>query len=301
VRIVSLLPSATEIVAAIGLGDRLVGRTHECDWPAPVAAVPVVTRDLLSCDPANAAGIDRAVAAAAAAGERLAGLDEAALRRARPDLIVTQALCGVCAIEQEQVQEVADRLPGRPEVLSLEPTTLEGVLQSILVVGAATGAAAEAAALVEGLRARLARVRAATAGRRRPRVVCLEWLDPPYVAGHWIPEQVRAAGGHDPLGRPGRPSARVAPERVAAADPEVLVLVPCGWDVARTLDAIGGEPLLAPYAGTRAVRDGRVVVLDGSGCFSRPGPRLVEGVERLASALHPEAVSALAPARRAQG
>ena len=291
-RIVSLVPGATEIVAALGLGERLVGRTHECDWPASVAPVPVVTRDRLACDPGDAAAIDRAVADAAAAGESLAGLDEGALRRARPDLILTQGLCGVCAIEREEVQEVADRLPGRPEVLSLDPLTLEGVLESIIVVGAAAGARAEAARLVAALRARLARVRQATAAVRRPRVVCLEWLDPPYVAGHWIPEQVEAAGGHDPLGRPGRPSARAPAREIAAADPEALVLIPCGWDAARTLAALERRPLLEPYAATRAVRGGRVVALDGSGCFSRPGPRLVDGVELLAGALHPRALGA---------
>jgi iron complex transport system substrate-binding protein len=185
---------------------------------------------------------------------------------------------------------VADRLPGRPEVLSLDPLTLEGVLESILVLGAAAGAGAEAARLVAGLRARLARVREATAGLRRPRVVCLEWLDPPYVAGHWIPDQVDAAGGHDPLGRPGGPSVRAPARQIAESDPEVLVLIPCGWGVAQTLDALERRPLLRPYAGTRAVRDGRVVALDGSGCFSRPGPRLVDGVERLAAALHPGAL-----------
>ena len=296
-RIVSLVPGATEIVAALGLDERLVGRTHECDWPASVAPVPVVTRDRLACDPGDAAAIDRAVADAAAAGESLAGLDEDALRRARPDLIVTQALCGVCAVERDEVEEAARSIPTRPEVLSLEPETLAQVLDCIVRVGEATDAAATARRAVAALRGRLDRAAERAAGRARVRAVCLEWLDPPYLAGHWVPEQVGLAGGHDPLGRPGRPSVPARPETVIAADPEVLLLMPCGWSPAETRAALARDRFLERYGEMRAVREGRIVALDGGAHFSRPGPRLVDGVEALLPALHPRAVAGPVAAR----
>jgi iron complex transport system substrate-binding protein len=297
VRIVSLLPSATEIVAALELADRLVGRTHECDWPPAVAAVPAVTADRLDRSSLSSAEIDLAVADAMARGGGLYRLDERALAEARPDLIVTQALCGVCAVATDEVEEAARALPRRPEVLSLEPTTLDDVLADVLRVGAATGAAAAAERLVAELRGRLERVRERTAGRPRVRAVCLEWLDPPYLAGHWVPQQIELAGGHDPLGRPGRPSVAARPADVIAADPDVLLLAPCGWGVAQTLAALDRDGFHSTYGGMRAVREGRVVALDAGAHFSRPGPRLVDGVEELVPALHPRSLAATAAAR----
>ena len=210
-RIVSLLPSATEMVAAVGRADRLVGRTHECDWPPPVASVPAMTADRVDRRGMGSAEIDRAVAEAMGEGGGLYRLDAEALARARPDLIITQALCGVCAVERDEVEAAARSIPSRPEVLSLEPETLAGVLECIVRVGEATDAAGAARRVVAGLRERLDRAAQAAAGRPPVRAVCLEWLDPPYVAGHWVPEQVELAGGHDPLGRPGGRRCRSAP------------------------------------------------------------------------------------------
>jgi iron complex transport system substrate-binding protein len=294
VRIVSLLPSATEIVAALGLADRLVGRTHECDWPPEVASVPPVTADRGDRGGMSSAEIDRAVAEATAQGRGLYRLDAAALAAARPDLIVTQALCGVCAVERDEVEEIARAIPSCPQVLSLEPETLGGVLECVLRVGEAAGAPRAASRVVAGLRARLERARELTEGRPPVRAVCLEWLDPPYLAGHWVPEQVELAGGHDPLGRPGRPSVAARPEDVVAADPDALLLMPCGWSARETLAALDREGFYERYRAMRAVREGRVTALDGAAHFSRPGPRLVDGVAALVPVLHPGAVATLA-------
>jgi iron complex transport system substrate-binding protein len=297
VRIVSLLPSATEMVAAVGRGDRLVGRTHECDWPPQVGSVPALTADRVDRREMSSAEIDRAVAEAMDEGGGLYRLDAEALARARPDLIITQALCGVCAVERDEVEAVARAIPSRPAVLSLEPETLADVLDCILRVGEAAGAAGAAARVVAGLRERLDRAAERVAGWPPATAVCLEWLDPPYLAGHWVPEQVALAGGHDPLGRPGRPSVAARPEAVIAADPDVLLLMPCGWSPAETLAALDRDGFRERYGGMRAVREGRVVALDGGAHFSRPGPRLVDGVEALVPALHPEAVALPAAAR----
>ena len=284
VRIVSLLPSATEIVCALGLADRLVGRTHECDFPPEAARAPALTASAISLDPLDGPGIDAAVAGAVSS-DGLYRLDVPGLRAARPDLIVTQSLCGVCAVEIDAVRAAAAGLPGRPEVLSLEPTDLTGVMESITTVGAAAGAVAPARRLRRRLEARLDALRARTAGREPRRVVCLEWLDPPYAAGHWVPEQVELAGGDDPLGRTGLPSRRVEDADVRAADPEVIALVPCGLDTAQATAAATRAGLARRLAGTRAVEAGAVLALDGSAHFSRPGPRLVDGCEALAEAL----------------
>lgn len=294
-RIVSLLPAATEIVAALGLADRLVGRSHECDRPAGARRLPVVTRGLLTADPADPAAIDREVAARAAAGEALYALDEDALARARPDLIVTQSLCGVCAVAEDAVAAVAAALPSRPVVLSLAPSTLDGVIDSALAVGAAAGAPEAAARLAAGLRARLDALRRRVAGRSRPRIVCLEWLEPPFLAGHWVPDQVAAAGGLDLLGRPGLPSARATPAEVAAAAPEALVLMPCGWGLDEAAAGASSAAFLRDFGDTPAVRAGRVAAVAAGDLFSRPGPRLVDGAELLAALLHPGAAGPVDP------
>jgi iron complex transport system substrate-binding protein len=285
------------MVAALGLADRLVGRTHECDWPPGVAAVPPVTADRVDRSEMSSAEIDRAVAGAMAQGGGLYRLDADALARARPDLIITQALCGVCAVERAEVEEAAASIPSRPEVLSLEPETLAGVLECIVRVGEAAGADDAAARVVAGLRERLDRAGELTAGRPPVRAVCLEWLDPPYLAGHWVPEQVALAGGHDPLGRPGRPSVAARPEDVIAADPDVLLLMPCGWSAAETAAAMVRDRFSERYGAMRVVREGRVAVLDGGAHFTRPGPRLVDGVEALVPVLHPRAVASPVAAR----
>lgn len=284
-RIVSLLPAVTEIVAALGYQGSLVGRTHECDFPASVHSVPALTHSTLDHAGRDGAAIDLAVSRAPA-GNGLYRLDHAGLEAARPDLVITQELCDVCAVDLTQVQDVVDRLPGDVSVMSLEPTTLDGVLASIVAVGQVIGAADAAAALVESLRARLAAVREAVEGRARPRVALLEWLDPPYAAGHWVPHQIDAAGGLSVLGTGGGRSVRVSPGDVVESRPGVLLLAPCGWTADQAREAASPE-VLAALLGPSPAADLRVVALDANAYFSRPGPRLVDGVEILAGILHP--------------
>lgn len=298
-RIVSLLPSATEIVFALGLGDRLVGRTHECDFPPEAASVPVVTRSLLPAD-ASSAEIDALVSAGRHEHRSLYQLDRAALEAARPDLILTQELCDVCAVRYEDVVSTVGALAGvrlaldaeraaAPAILSLEPGTLAEVVGQLRLVGAATGAAERAEALARALEARLDALRAATADLAvRPRVLCLEWLEPLYVAGHWVPEQVELAGGVDLGGRRGRPSVRIGWETVRALQPEALVLLPCGFDLGRTVAEAAALRRRPGWDELPAVRAGRVWAVNANAYFSRPGPRVVAGAELLASLLHPE-------------
>lgn len=298
IRIVSLLPSATEIVCALGLGDRLVGVTHECDFPPSVSALPKVTRTLIPHD-ATSREIDGLVRERLADEKALYTLDRPALERLRPDLIVTQALCDVCAVAESEVAAAACTLPGRPRVLNLEPTRLAEVFDSLRIVGEAAGVPDRAESAVAGLEARVAAVMARSRGLgHRPRVVLLEWIDPPFCAGHWSPELVRLAGGTEALGRDAQPSRTVAWSEVVAADPEVLLVACCGFDVDRTRQDL---PILAGFPGfdrLSCVRSGRVYLTDGNAYFSRPGPRLVDSLEILAHALHP-AVHPLPPGLRA--
>jgi iron complex transport system substrate-binding protein len=294
VRIASLLPSATEIVAALGLGERLVGRTHECDFPPEVAGVPALTRSALECDPLDSAAIDAAVGGAVA-GDGVYRLDEAALAAARPDLVITQDLCEVCAVDTPSVARALGRMPGAPRLITLEPETLADVLATIVAVGRAAGVEERAREVVAGLELRLERVRAAVAGLERPRVVAMEWLDPPWAAGHWVPDQVAAAGGREMVGEAGGRSARTSAAAIRDAEPDWLLLIPCGWNADQAVAALDRERFAAEYGETPAARSGRVVALDGSAYFSRPGPRLVDGVEILASLLHPEAGLAAPP------
>ena len=287
-RIVSLLPSATEIVCALGLGDQLVGVTHECDFPAAVRGLPKVTRTLIPTD-ARSREIDGLVRDRLGAGSALYSLDHDALARLAPDLIVTQALCDVCAVAEDEVRAAARALPSAPRVVNLEPETLAEVLSCIRQVGEAAGCAERADAVVAGLRARVERVasRAAEA-RTRPRVALLEWLDPPFSSGHWNPELVRLAGGEDGLGREGAKSVALEWPRVIAWRPEVVLVACCGFTAARTLEETGLLRDVEGWADLPAVRDRRVFVADGAAYFSRPGPRLVESLELLAHVVHPE-------------
>lgn len=300
-RIVSLLPSTTEICCAIGLADQLVAVTHECDYPPAVASHPHVTRNVLPPGISDGAEIDRLVTERLLEGGSIYELDVALLAELAPDLILTQALCEVCAVAYEDVLSIARRLPGHPRVASIDPHTLEEILESILVVGRLAGRPDTAGAVVSALRLRLAHL-AERLGptAHRPRVVCLEWLDPPMVAGHWVPEMVERAGGRDVLGRAGEPAFRVEWDAVRAAAPEVLVLMPCGYGLEATLDEVqrlldrpGGWPPAG--ADIPAVAAGRVYGVDGSGYFNRPGPRVVDGVEILARILHPEALASTGP------
>lgn len=291
-RIVSLLPSATEIVYALGLGDELVGRTHECDYPDEAAEVPIVTASVGGRADEGSREIHRRVADSVHRGSSIYRLDHEALAQARPDLILTQELCEVCAVSYNEVNRVVRELAGEATVVSLEPTSIEGILNTISTVGAMTDAEDEAVGLLELLRERLAEVEGRVLERRLAgvsprRVVCLEWLDPPFAAGHWVPEQVRRAGGWELLGNQGERSVETTWERLRDVDPDSLLLMPCGFDAARTAAEWERVDKPAWLPDLRAVREGQVFALDGSAYFSRPGPRVIDGVELLASLIDP--------------
>jgi iron complex transport system substrate-binding protein len=285
-RIASLVPSATEALFALGLGDSVVAVTHECDHPTDAMRLPRLTSSVIE-DGLPPAEIDARVREVTARGESLYGLDEARLAQVEPDLIVTQALCAVCAVSFDDVRAVAARLPSSPAVISLDPETLDQVLDDLVRLAEATGDARRGERLRDRLAARLDRVGEAVAGAPRPRVAALEWLDPPYAGGHWVPEMVALAGGEDVLGEPGRKSRVVGWDEIAAAQPEVIVVMPCGLyaDEAAAQARAHGDRL-------RAVGAELVVAVDAASSFSRPGPRLVDGVELLAHLLHPEASAA---------
>lgn len=287
-RICSLLPSATEIVFALGLGGWLVGVTHECDHPPEAARLPAVTASTLGHGRRDSGEIHHHIAAALHAGSSIYTLDQAQLERLDPDLILTQELCDVCAVSYREVERAVHRLEGRRTVLSLEPTTLGTILESVRQVGWAAGVAERADALADDLRARLDAVAAATADVAvAPRLLALEWLDPPMAAGHWVPEMVRLAGGQDVLGHEGHPSERVEWASIAAAAPEVVVLMPCGFALERTIEEHARTARPPEWAGLPAVRAGQVYAVNGSAYFNRPGPRIVTGVRILAEILHP--------------
>lgn len=287
-RIVSLLPSATEIICALGLGDELVGVTHECDYPEFVRALPKVTHTLIPTD-ATSGEIDRLVRQRLKGQQALYTLDMATLESLRPDLIVTQALCDVCAVAEDEVRAAACALPGRPRVINLEPETLDQIFNSIGDVAAATGRERGGADLVDALRARVDAVVARTSRiAQRPRVALLEWLDPPFSCGHWNPELVRMAGGVEGLGKAGERSRTLTWPDVMAWKPEVVFIACCGFSVERTMEDVAMLPSVPGWNELPAARDGRVYVIDGSHYFSRPGPRLVDSLEILAHALHPE-------------
>ena len=286
-RIVSLLPSATEIVCSLGLGEHLVGVTHECDYPPFVKALPKVTRTLIPHD-ASSRDIDALVRERLKTAKVLYSLDMPVLERLKPDLLVTQALCDVCAVAEAEVTAAACSLPGRPRVVNLEPMRLGEVYDCVRLVGEAAGVAGRAEEVVAGLHARVEAVAARSRGiAGHPPGVLLEWIDPPFGCGHWSPELVRLAGGTEAIGREGLASQTTAWERIRAVDPEWLMVALCGFDVARTLIDM---PILAAYPGyadLKCVRNRRVFVTDGNAYFSRPGPRLVDSLEILAHALHP--------------
>lgn len=287
-RVVSLLPAATEIVAALGRTDALVAVSHECDHPPEVARLPRATRCAIHGNTLPSDAIDRWVGETLATTGTLYTMDKPLLRQLRPDVILTQRLCDVCAVAWDGVTAFAASLPGPPQVVNLEPTTLADVLADVRRVGAALGASVEAARVIAELEARIAAVRARTADARRRRCVVLEWLAPPFRSGHWTPELVAIAGGEEPLGRAGEDAARVSWNDVVASAPDVLVLACCGFDVARTLRDVGVLRAAPGWNELRAVRDGEIHVVDGSAYFSRPGPRLVDSLEMLAAILHPD-------------
>ena len=292
-RIVSLVPSATETLFALGLGDEVIAVTHECDWPAEALDRPKITRDLIAPG-LSAREIDAAVRERTDRGESIYELDADRLADLQPDLIVTQALCAVCAVSYDDVRAVAERIPSRPRVISLDPNTIGEALGDVRTLAEATDRRDEGVALVHDASMRIDRVRLAVRAAKRPRVAALEWLDPPFVAGHWTPQLVDYAGGEDVLGLAGEPSEVTSWELVAAAQPDVVVVMPCGYDAPRAreeaetyrdrLDSLGA---------------GQVVAVEAGAYFSRPGPRLVDGLELLAWLLHPDRFPEPPPAAEA--
>lgn len=288
-RIVSLLPAATEIAFAIGLGSDVVGVSPECDYPAPARHLPRMSHTRLTGEHASSAETSRRVGERLASGEGLYEIDEDGLTEARPDVILTQALCEVCAPMVSDVRAASSHLAKKPKVVSLDPHSLRDVLEDIDRVGKACGAAVAASNVVEDLRDRIERVAFLTAhAHERPRTLCLDWLDPLFIAGHWVPEMVELAGGVDALGTRQERSHRVDPKDIVLANPDVAVLMPCGFDIARTADEAPAVTKQGWWFDLPAARRGRVWIVDGSSYFNRPGPRLVTGLEILGHILHPE-------------
>lgn len=291
-RVCSLLPSATEIMFALGQGGRLVGVTHECDYPAAALKLPRVTRSNIPAG-LSSAEIDAAVAQNLNQSGSLYELDLVLLDQLQPDLILTQRLCDVCAVSYDRVQEAAQHMRSPPRVINLEPHSLQQIMQNIGEVGDALRCMDVALELMEGLWRRVEKVmEAAARAQTRPRVFCMEWVDPPYCGGHWMQELVEIAGGRDELANFHRPSTRIDWKRVLDFAPEVMVLACCGYSLARCVEEAKALQDNDGYSSLPAVRTGRVYATDGSAYFSRPGPRIVESLEILAHLIHPEIFSA---------
>jgi iron complex transport system substrate-binding protein len=281
-RIVSLVPSATETLFALGLGPDVIAVTHECDFPPAAQELPKITRDVLPAG-LSAREIDAAVKERTLAGESIYELDDELLRDLRPDLIVTQELCSVCAVSYDDVRAVAEEIETHPRVVSLDPHTVGEVLGDFRTLAQFTDRKDAAVSLVRDASARIDRVRLAVRGARRPRVAALEWLDPPFAAGHWVPQLIEYAGGEDVLGFAGEKSEERSWQEVEASQPDIVIAMPCGYDaeIAHREAEMHRDELAALGAG-------EVVAVDAAGYFSRPGPRIIDGLELLAHIIHPE-------------
>jgi iron complex transport system substrate-binding protein len=287
-RIVSFLPSATEMACALGLADQLLGVTHECDYPPGVDRKPVVVRSVLPTESMTEREIDAAVSERLRNGQSLYQVDEALLRDIAPDLILTQDLCQVCAPSGSEVEAVLKLLPSAPRILWMTPKSIAEIFDNLRELGHATDRAREAEVVIAAGRARLETIAAATrAVSHRPRVFCMEWTSPVYCSGHWVPEMVRLAGGVDKLAHEGAYSVRVAWDDVLTWAPEILVVMPCGFDLRTTVARAGQLPDLPGWADLPAVKAGRVFAVDANAYFARPGPRVIEGTELLAHLFHP--------------
>jgi iron complex transport system substrate-binding protein len=280
-RIVSFLPAGTEMVHALGAGDELVGRSHECDYPSSVTTLPIVSRPALDLDDVSPGAIDLAVAQRMDSGDTLYKIDEVLLRDLKPDVILTQNLCRVCAPSGDELTRAVRKFDRRPEVLFLTPRNIAEIVDNILAVGDAIGRTREAESLVRDHEKRLAAVRAAVAAAPVRRVVFLEWTEPLFCGGHWVPEMISLAGGHDPLGRPGEDSVRMDWDDVAKASPELIIVSPCGYRLERAAELARQMPQIS---------DAEVYAVDANAYFARPGPRVVEGVELLAHLFHQDLV-----------
>lgn len=296
-RIASLLPGATEIAGLVGAADEIVGVTHECDYPPGVERLPKLTTSRIDPSRMTSAEIDAAVTELGSAGDgsgtltdegSIYGLRTDLLAELAPDLVLTQGVCDVCAVSMSVVERGVAGLDPVPQLISLNPAYISDVLDDVVVVGDAVGRGEEARREREFLRERIARVEERVSGLSKPRVACLEWLDPLFSGGHWVPEMVHAAGGEDALAAPGQPSERITWERFVRSEPDVVILMPCGFDAGRALSEAAVLADKECWGETPAVRGGRVWAVDANSYFSRPAPRLVDGVETLARILHPE-------------
>lgn len=287
-RIASFLASATEMVCALGLADQLVAISHECDWPPEVLDRPRVSRPLFDPTGLSSGEIDAAVRRTLAEHGRVYDLDAAVLQAVDPDLLLTQEVCEVCAVPTSLAHQAAALLARRPAVLSLDAHSLADVLGGLRRVAEATGVPERAAPVMDALAARLAAVREAVAGRPRPRVLVLEWLDPVFVPGHWGPEMIDAAGGEDLFGRSASRSRQLPWDAVATADPDVLLVLPCGYDLNQAWQEADAHRARLEAVAPRAIAAGRAWVMDASAYFNRSGPRVVDGVELLGAMLHPD-------------
>lgn len=282
---VSLLPSATEILFAIGAGAQVVGVTHECDHPPEARQVARLTSNVLPTEGAAPGDVDRHIRHALHQGSSIYALDEATLSAVAPDLVITQELCEVCAVAYRDVDRAVRRLAGDVSVLSLEPESLDAICSTIVAVGSVTGHTRAAELVVSSMRERIEVVAALATPEPRPAVACIEWTDPVMAGGHWVPEMVAIAGGRDPLGVPGQPSRYVGWEEVLDARPDVMVLMPCGFGLERTLEVSAEITSRPGFAELPCAKAGRVIAVDGSSYFNRPGPRIVTGLEILAAAV----------------
>jgi iron complex transport system substrate-binding protein len=288
-QIVSFLPSATEMACALGLSEQLVGITHECDYPPEVRGKAIVVRKALPIETMSQKEIDVAVSERMRDGRSLYEIDEKLLQELAPDLILTQDLCQVCAPSGNEVSQALNLLPKKPQILWLTPNCLEEIFANLRELGEATGHLKNAEELIAKGRARLQKIEAVTRDLSvRPRVFCMEWLDPVYCSGHWVPEMVRIAGGVDALSKEGADSVRIPWDEVVEWKPEVLIITPCGFDMEQTIEQSRQLVTYPQWSTLPAVRNGRVYAVDANSYFARPGPRVVDGTELLAHLIHPE-------------
>jgi iron complex transport system substrate-binding protein len=288
-RICSLLPGATEIACALGLADEIVGVSHECDFPPAARTKTVMVRSRIDPTSIGSSEIDRQVGDLLRSNASLYALDEKLFKDSEPDIILTQGLCDVCALDYNEVVQAARSLRQDPTIVSLDPHCLADILNDVLRIGEATDRSRQAESLVQQLKHRIEAVRDRTArAASQPRVACLEWFDPLYIAGHWVPEMIQIAGGNDILATAGNPSFKIEWDAVIASLPEILILMPCGFDLDRAVRESSLLKNRADWEMLPAVRDGRVFAVSGADYFSRPGPRLVDGLEILSQVIHPE-------------
>ena len=296
-RIVSLLPAATEMVFALGLGDSLVGVSHECDFPSEAGTKPAVVKPAMALEEMSLREIDVAVAERIGSGQSLYEVDENLLRELKPSLILTQNLCQVCGPSGNEITVALKLLQPRPEILWMAPHSLPEILGNIRELGAATGRVAEAETVIHSCQERLQRIsQLASQAAHRPKVFCLEWADPYYCCGHWVPEMVACAGGQDALGQQGADSVRIHWREIAAWAPEILIVSPCGYKARQAAEQAEQLLRLPGWCDLPAVRDNRVFAVDANAYFARPGPRVVDGVELLAYLIHPELFAWSGPA-----